>query len=125
MKLKFSRASLNDLVRLRDFIAQHNTSAAQRISKRLRGAIKGLVDMPQIGRPVKEMPGELRELIFGRYVVRYEVRRNILYILRIWHGKKHRSEPLRSGHAIMLEKNRGRVLISAFMPMCQCKPHGI
>lgn len=65
-------------------------AAAQRISKRLRGAIKGLVDMPQIGRPVKEMPGELRELIFGRYVVRYKVRGNILYILRIWHSKEHR-----------------------------------
>ena len=90
MKLKFSRASLNDLVRLRAFIAQHNTSAAQRISTRLRGAIKGFVDMPQIGRPVKEMSGELRELIFGRYVVRYEVRGNILYVLRIWHGKEHR-----------------------------------
>ncbi len=65
-------------------------ATAQRISKRLRGAIKGLVDMPQIGRPVKEMPGELRELIFGRYVVRYKVRGNILYILRIWHSKEHR-----------------------------------
>lgn len=33
--------------------------------------------MPQIGHPVKEMPRELRELIFGRYVVRYE---EIFYI---------------------------------------------
>jgi toxin ParE1/3/4 len=90
MKLIFSKAAVHDLVRLRDFIAQHNPEAAQRVAQRLRGAIQGLVDTPQIGRPVANMPGEIRELIFGKYVVRYEVRRQYLYILRIWHGKEDR-----------------------------------
>jgi plasmid stabilization system protein ParE len=56
----------------------------------MRSAINSLVDGPKIGRPVEGIPGEIRELIFGRYVVRYEVRGKILYILRIWHGKEHR-----------------------------------
>ena len=90
MKLIFSKAAVNDLVRLRDFIAQHSPEAAQRISQRLRGAIERLVDAPQIGRPVDNMPGEIRDLIFGKYVVRYEVREQYLYILRIWHGKEDR-----------------------------------
>ena len=91
MKLQFSKAAVHDLVRLRDFIAQHNPEAARRISKRLRGAIKGLVAMPKMGRPVESMPGEIRELIFGRYIVRYEIRgKDLLYILRIWHGKENR-----------------------------------
>ena len=90
MKLIFSRAAVHDLVRLRDFIAQHNPEAAQRIAHRLRGAIQGLVDTPQIGRPVVDMPGDIRELIFGKYVVRYEVKQQYLYILRIWHGKEDR-----------------------------------
>ncbi|NOQ45844.1 MAG: type II toxin-antitoxin system RelE/ParE family toxin [Desulfobulbaceae bacterium] len=90
MKLQFSRAAVNDLIRLREFIAEHNPTAAQRISKRLRGAIQNLVDTPRIGRPVENMAGETRELIFGRYVVRYEVRGNTLYILRVWHGKEDR-----------------------------------
>jgi len=90
MKLLFSVAALNDLVRLRDFIAKHNIEAAQRVAQRLRGAIQGLVDTPQIGRPVADMPGEIRELIFGKYVVRYEIRQHLLYILRIWHGKEVR-----------------------------------
>ena len=85
MKLIFSRAAVRDLVRLRDFIAQHSPKAAQRIAQRLHGAIQVLVDTPQIGRPVANMPGEIRELIFGKYVVRYEVRQQYLYILRIWH----------------------------------------
>jgi plasmid stabilization system protein ParE len=90
MKLIFSRAAVHDLVRLRDFIAQHSPEAAQRIAQRLRGAIQGLVNTPQIGRPVTGMPGEIRELIFGNYVVCYEVKQQYLYILRIWHGKEDR-----------------------------------
>ena len=91
MKFQFSKAALHDLVRLREFIAQHNPEAAQRISQRLRGAIKGLVAMPKIGLPVENTPGDIRELIFGRYVIRYEIRgKDLLYILRIWHGKENR-----------------------------------
>ena len=90
MRLQFSRAALYDLIRLREFIGQHNPESAQRVSKRLRGAIIGLVGTPKIGRPVEDMPGEIRELIFGRYVIRCEVRKDDLYILRVWHGKEDR-----------------------------------
>lgn len=90
MKLIFSRSAVHDLVRLREFIAQHSPKAVQRISERLRGAIIELVNRPQIGRPVPDLPGEIRELIFGKYVVRYEVRSKKLYVLRIWHGKENR-----------------------------------
>ena len=91
MKLIFSRAAVHDLVRLRDFIAQHSPEAAQqRTAHRLRGAIQWLVGTPQIGRPVADMPGEIRDLVFGKYVVRYKVKQQYLYILRIWHGKEDR-----------------------------------
>ena len=90
MRLIFSRAAVLDLVRLREFIAMHNTGAAKRVSRRLLGAIKNLVSNPQIGRPVPDLPGEVRELIFGKYISRYEVRTHSLYMLRIWHGKEDR-----------------------------------
>ena len=90
MRLIFSRAAVHDLVRLREFIAKHNPDTAKRLSQRLRGAIKGLVNNPQIGRPIPNFPGEIREMIFGKYVVRYEVRTNSHYVLRIWHGKEDR-----------------------------------
>lgn len=90
MKLQFSRAALHDLVRLREFIATHSPVAANRVADRLLRAIKGLVVTPRIGRPVDDFPGEVREFIFGRYVVRYEVRKSMLYILRIWHGRENK-----------------------------------
>ena len=86
----FTNAAINDLVRLRDFIAQHNPGAAQRIAQRLYGVINKLIGTPQIGRPVPDLPGEIREMTFGKYVVRYDVRQQSLYILRIWHGKEDR-----------------------------------
>ncbi|MCP4049823.1 MAG: type II toxin-antitoxin system RelE/ParE family toxin [bacterium] len=89
-ELMFSKAAVHDLIRLRKFIEQHNPSAAQRISKRLQGAIQGLLDTPQIGKPVDNIPGEIREFIFGKYIIRYKVHVKILYILRIWHGKEDR-----------------------------------
>ena len=64
MRLIFSKAALDDLVRLRAFVADHNPVAAQKVSKRMRGAINSLIDAPMIGRPVEDMPGEIRELIF-------------------------------------------------------------
>ena len=90
MRLIFSRAAVLDLIRLREFIAMHNPGAAKRVSRRLRGAINNLVNNPQIGRPAPDFPGEVRELIFGKYIARYEVRTHSLYILRIWHGKEDR-----------------------------------
>jgi len=90
MKLTFSETSAHDLVRLREFIAQNNPAAARRVAKTLKGAILRLVEAPQVGRPVEDLPGEIRELVFGKYIVRYEVRKKTLYILRIWHGREDR-----------------------------------
>ena len=90
MRLIFSKAAVHDLVRLREFIARHNPDAAKRVAQRLRGAINGLVNNPQIGRPVPDFSGEIRDLIFGKYIVRYEVRTKLLFVLRIWHGKEDR-----------------------------------
>ena len=38
MKLQFSESAVQDLIRLREFIAVHNPKAAERISLRLRQA---------------------------------------------------------------------------------------
>lgn len=52
--------------------------------------MQNLVDTPRIGRPVEDMTREISELIFGRYIVRYEVCGNTMDILRVWHGEEDR-----------------------------------
>ncbi len=89
MKLQFSESAVQDLIRLREFIAQNNPQAAERVSLRLRQAIGKLVLYPDIGRPVPELEN-VRELIAGDYVVRYLREEDTVFVLRVWHGKEFR-----------------------------------
>jgi toxin ParE1/3/4 len=90
MKLQFSESAVQDLVRLREFIAENNPQAAGRVSLRLRQSIGKLVLHPDIGRPVPELEN-VRELIAGNYVVRYLREEDTIFILRVWHGKEFRN----------------------------------
>lgn len=65
MRLEFSASAVQDLIRLRDFIAVHNPAAA-RISLHLRQAIGKLVTYPDMGRPVPELT---KISIAGRYII--------------------------------------------------------
>lgn len=89
MRPEFSASAVRDLIRLREFIAIHNP-AAERIALRLRQAIGKLVIHPDIGRPVPELEN-VRELVVGNYVVRYSHQsEDVVFVLRIWHGKEYR-----------------------------------
>lgn len=89
MILQFTHSAQRDLIRLRDFIAEKNPEAAERVSLRLRESIRRLVDQPNIGVNLAELPG-IQDLISGDYIVRYTVLGEAIYILRIWHGKEAR-----------------------------------
>ena len=86
MKLLFTQSSQRDLVRLRNFIAEKNPQAARLIGQRLVTSINRLLDQPEMGIDVDELPGT-QDLITGDYIVRYAVLEDEIYILRIWHGK--------------------------------------
>ena len=89
MKLSFSELAVEDLFRLRKFVADHHGDA-RHVSKQLIGSIRKLLHAPQIGRLIPELPGEIREMVSGNYIIRYAIIENQVYIFRIWHGKEHR-----------------------------------
>ena len=89
MILQFTHSAQRDLCRLRDFIAEKNPDAAKRMSLQLRESIQRLLDLPDMGVNVADLPG-VQDLISGAYVVRYIVLEDTIYILRIWHGKEER-----------------------------------
>jgi len=92
VNLLYSSEALADLVRLRDFISEHNPQAASRIAKDLVKRITCLEEFPEMGVGVAEAPDPdtLRDLIVGRYVVRYALHAETIFILRIWHGYEDR-----------------------------------
>lgn len=89
MRLQFTRQALEDLIRLRAFIAERNPAAAQRISQQLIRSIRSLVDQPFMGHDIG-LAGT-QEWIAGDYVVHYVVRDDLLTVLQVWHGRENRA----------------------------------
>ena len=88
MRLIWTRRATWDLAEIRSYIARHNPAAAARIASRIRQAVDGLQDHPNLGRPGRE-PGT-RELVVARtrYVVAYSVDEESVTILAVVHGAR-------------------------------------
>ena len=87
MKLVYTDEAIDDLKRLREFIAVHSPSAAARVATEMVSKIELLPDFPKIGTPVEmaPVPDSVRDMVFGKYVVRYSVHASAIIILRVWH----------------------------------------
>jgi plasmid stabilization system protein ParE len=92
MSLLYSEEALEDLIRLREFIAAKNPSAANRIAAELLKGIENLKTFPSLGVEVRRAtdPKSLRDLVLSHYIVRYLIAGSTIYILRIWHHKEDR-----------------------------------
>jgi len=88
VKLVYTDEAIEDLKRLREFIAVHNPLAAARVATELVSKIELLPDFPKMGTPVEmaPVPDSVRDMVFGKYVVRYSVHASAIIILRVWHG---------------------------------------
>jgi len=88
VKLVYTDEAIEDLKRLRAFIAVNNPSAAARIAIELVGKIELLPDFPKMGTQVEmaPVPNSIRDMIFGKYIVRYSVHTSVIIILRVWHS---------------------------------------
>lgn len=93
MRLIYSQEAVADLLRLRAFIAEHDRAAAARVATQLIERIENLCRFPQLGRSVAQapVPDTVRDMAFGRCIVRYSVHEEALAVLRIWHHYESRS----------------------------------
>ena len=92
MKLIYSADAVQDLIRLREFIAEKNPSGAARIAGEWVARIERLRLFPELGRGVPQvpMPDTIRDFVFGNYFVRYAFHTNAISILRVWHHCENR-----------------------------------
>ena len=91
MDLKWTSKALSDLARLFEFLAPVNKPAAARAVQALTAAPLRLLEQPRIGQRLDEFaPREVRRILVGHYEVRYEIDRNTVYILRLWHTREDR-----------------------------------
>ncbi|MCH4811864.1 type II toxin-antitoxin system RelE/ParE family toxin [Vreelandella neptunia] len=87
MKLVYTDEAIEDLTRLREFISVHNPSTAARIAADLVGRIEVLTNFPSMGTPVElaPTPESVRDMVFGKYVIRYSVHIHTIIVLQVWH----------------------------------------
>lgn len=90
MKLIYTDDAIADLQRLREFIAVHNPPAAGRVAAELVERIELLPDFPKMGTPVEmaPVPDSIRDMVFGRYIVRYSTHVSTIIILRVLEGER-------------------------------------
>lgn len=90
MKIRYTPEAIGDLERLESFISAKNPAAAQRIAKELLAGIEKLKVFPKMGLAVARAPDPsmIRDLFVGDYTVRYFINDDVIFVLRVWHGKE-------------------------------------
>lgn len=92
MEVFWTSSAHTDLVRIHEFLIQHNPRSAHRVIQHIIGEAKNLRIHPFIGSALLTyVPRNVRQLFIGDYELRYEVTDTELYILRVWHTKEQRS----------------------------------
>ena len=90
-KLIWLDSAVNDIVRLREFIAKNNPKAAKKAAQLIKKAANKLVELPNTGKPVVDLP-DYRDLNvrFGAagYVMRYRTYQDNVYIIHIRHYRE-------------------------------------
>lgn len=85
--------ALDDILRLRLFLADKNPNAATRAGQTILEAADRLAQFPEIGRPMNDGTPR-REMIApfgaGAYVLRYIYDNDSVFIIRVWHSKESR-----------------------------------
>lgn len=91
MRIEWSEAAEDDVVRLVEFLRESNLNAALRLAQRLMLGPEKLLDLPRMGaRLEKYADSEVRRILLDAYEIRYELTGDIIYILRIFHTREDR-----------------------------------
>lgn len=88
-KVKFSASSLKDLKSIQEYICENNVEAAKEVVAHIIDKIETvIVPNPGAGRAGRVL--RTRELVISKYpyIVPYQVREDVIYILRVLHTSK-------------------------------------
>lgn len=88
-KVKFSASSLKDLKSIQEYICENNKEAAKEVIAHIIEKIETvIVPNPSAGRAGRVL--RTRELVISKYpyIVPYQVREDVIYILRVLHTSR-------------------------------------
>jgi plasmid stabilization system protein ParE len=89
--LRWTASARSDLVRLHEFLQPVNPRAAALAVRHIVAGAKRIPAHPRIGQRLREFTGrEVRRLLIGSYEIRYEIARQDIFLLRIFHTREDR-----------------------------------
>lgn len=89
MKLEWSVPAFNDLIALRDYIAQDSPVYARRFAEHLLESVESLQDFPARGRHVPEAGrDDIREVMFHPYRIIYQISADRIVVLAVIYGRR-------------------------------------
>ncbi len=91
MRLDWSERALNDIMHLRDYIAQDSPFYARLFTERLVKRAEYLLEFPRMGRPVPEAErDDIRELIYQGYRLIYRLDESLgrIQLVSVIHGSR-------------------------------------
>ena len=89
LEVKFSKSAVEDLNSIKEYICLNNFIAAQKVVAYIIKTIEDvLVENPSVGRAGRVL--RTRELVLNKYpyIIPYQVRDGVIYILRVFHTSK-------------------------------------
>jgi toxin ParE1/3/4 len=94
MQIRWEEDALADLTALRDYIAQDNPAAAQKLARRILECLELLDTHPLSGEPGRIH--KTRELVVSRtpYTLIYHASADVITILRVFHQSRQWPEKL-------------------------------
>jgi addiction module RelE/StbE family toxin len=93
-KLVWSSLALGDLREIREYVSRDKPGAARRLARQILRSVGRLREHPRSGRIVPELSKMgYREVIVSPYRIVYEVDKNRVIIIRVWHGRRSLGDP--------------------------------
>lgn len=89
MEIRFTELAAEDLQRIREYIYENNKKAAKEVVEHIIERIETVIaPNPSAGRAGRVL--RTRELVVKKYpyIVPYQVRENVIYILRVLHTSR-------------------------------------
>lgn len=94
-KIVWRERALEDVARLHSFLFEKSDEVAAKAAQVILRGSSLLEESPRLGRPMADGT-ERRELFIpfgsGFYVLRYFTAKNVVIIVRVWHGRESRKE---------------------------------
>lgn len=91
MIIRWSVEALDDVDRLVDFASSYDQDRATLIERELAQSPKKLLDFPRRGSRLGQFdPREVREFRVASYLLRYELTRGGIFVLRVFHAREDR-----------------------------------